>query len=954
VQSASSALVVSATLVLSISMTSAEPASAAGEPRIGGHAAQQIAALLAEKAARSPAQQKIDSGLLRAIRENRGEPGAPGADLPPVRGVVDENGLVAARITAVVSDSLLKVLDALGARGVSAFAELREVNATLPAQKIEALAARSDVFFVTTRDEGAPASAYGLPVSEGDRTHKAFDARHTYGYDGTGVKIGVISDSVDFLTSSQLSGNLGSVTVVPGQSGIPGAGEGTAMLEIVHDLAPGASLYFASSGGSPAQMAANIATLRSTYGCDIIVDDWFFYDESPFQDGPVAQAVNAVTSGGGIYISAAQNDGNLDAGTSGTWEGDYANGGTLSSLPGGGAGGTVHDFGSGAQSALVTSGSGYRYALFWSDALGASSNDYDLFVLDSTLTNVLDSSTNVQSGTQDPYERPLNRYVTSGDRVVIFKHTAAASRFLHVVAYRGRLDKSTAGAVKGHAAAADAIATAATPASGPYPNPFTSSAVVETFSSDGPRRVFYQANGTAITPGNFSSTGGAVRDKPDLTAADGISTSIPAFTSYYGSSAAASHAAAIAALVKSANPALTAAQVKSTLTASAIDIMAAGWDRDSGNGVVMADAALASLAPTHVANLALTGFALVEAPGANGDGGVEPGESGKLTLTLTNGGAVTATGVSATLSLANAIPGVSITDGGPHTIGTGSIAAGASAANGTPFAIALDPGATCGQEIDLVVHVTFGSGAPGASPLALGLRIETGGPPLVISQTLDPTAPVSGTFYTASGGTQTGLLNANERVSACDDPKTTPGLATASGSRRYDAYTVTNGPADRCITVRLSSPCDVDGARQLFVAAYDATGFDPAHPDQHYLADAGVLTLGVDEAFSFTAPASAPYTVVVSEVNAGATNSQACAYTLTIDGPPCHSLSGKHGDANGDDNVDIADVFYLINDLFAAGPAPVGFGDSNGDGVLTIADVFYLINYLFASGPAPV
>jgi streptogramin lyase len=59
------------------------------------------------------------------------------------------------------------------------------------------------------------------------------------------------------------------------------------------------------------------------------------------------------------------------------------------------------------------------------------------------------------------------------------------------------------------------------------------------------------------------------------------------------------------------------------------------------------------------------------------------------------------------------------------------------------------------------------------------------------------------------------------------------------------------------------------------------------------------------------------------------------------------------GDANGDGWVTVADVFYLINNLFAGGPAPIGSGDANGDGSVTVSDVFYLINYLFAGGPAP-
>ncbi len=62
---------------------------------------------------------------------------------------------------------------------------------------------------------------------------------------------------------------------------------------------------------------------------------------------------------------------------------------------------------------------------------------------------------------------------------------------------------------------------------------------------------------------------------------------------------------------------------------------------------------------------------------------------------------------------------------------------------------------------------------------------------------------------------------------------------------------------------------------------------------------------------------------------------------------------GPRGDANGDGAATVADIFYLINFLFAGGPAPIGVGDANSDGAVTVADIFFLINYLFAGGPAP-
>ena len=115
--------------------------------------------------------------------------------------------------------------------------------------------------------------------------------------------------------------------------------------------------------------------------------------------------------------------------------------------------------------------------------------------------------------------------------------------------------------------------------------------------------MFYFPNGTPITPGNFSSTGGAVFQKPNITAADGVTTDLPSgsLDPFYGTSAAAPHAAAIAALLKSYNTNLTALQIRSVLTNTALDIMSPGVDRDSGAGIVMA---LAALEASPLPNLA--------------------------------------------------------------------------------------------------------------------------------------------------------------------------------------------------------------------------------------------------------------------------------------------------------------------------------------------------------------
>jgi hypothetical protein len=61
------------------------------------------------------------------------------------------------------------------------------------------------------------------------------------------------------------------------------------------------------------------------------------------------------------------------------------------------------------------------------------------------------------------------------------------------------------------------------------------------------------------------------------------------------------------------------------------------------------------------------------------------------------------------------------------------------------------------------------------------------------------------------------------------------------------------------------------------------------------------------------------------------------------------------GDANTDETVDLQDAVFLINYIFAGGPAPqqMTLGDVDCSGSINIADAVRLIIYLFSSGPAP-
>jgi subtilisin family serine protease len=159
---------------------------------------------------------------------------------------------------------------------------------------------------------------------------------------------------------------------------------------------------------------------------------------------------------------------------------------------------------------------------------------------------------------------------------------------------------ATAGQTSGHSAARDAFSVAAVDVAGAggAGGVFDGTESVESYSSDGPRRVFYEADGSPITLGDFSSSGGELRQKPDLAAADCVSTATPGFLPFCGTSAAAPHAAAVAALLLElgGGAPVTPEDIRDALTGTALDIEAAGTDRDSGAGIVEAFGAAAAIA----------------------------------------------------------------------------------------------------------------------------------------------------------------------------------------------------------------------------------------------------------------------------------------------------------------------------------------------------------------------
>ena len=683
------------TLFLLVTALGGHPARGAALPAA---AIDQIESLQLEKTSRNSAQRKLDSQLLFACREHRGERIAAGVRhlRPQLRHRQGDRVLI--DIRADVTPRLLQTLQDAGGTLVNHFAQHRAVRAWVSLGALEQLAGLGEVERVRPASEAT--TNVGAVTSEAESTHLVGVARKAYAINGEGVKIGVLSDGVTHLAESQARGELPSVNVLPGQAGVSDTGEGTAMLELVHDLAPGAELYFATAFAGTASFAENIRSLHAA-GCRIIVDDVTYFDEPPFQDGPISRAVSDVSAAGTLYFSSAGNSGNKNDGTSSVWEGDFADGGPASI----GRGGRLHTFGPSTVNPLLPGGGFRRVDLHWNDPIGKSANDYDVYVLDSA-GNVVASSNNTQNGNDDPYES-INSLGT-GDRIVVVKFSGAA-RYLRLSAGRAYLTYSTTGVTYGHNAsgASNAFSVAATwvrssaaPFSGGAANP------VEIFSSGGPRRMFYAPDGTALTPGNLTSTGGVVLQKPDFTAADGVSTSVPGFESFFGTSAAAPHAAAIAALLWSYNPALTPAQIRTALVQTALDIEEPGPDVDSGAGIIMLPAAIEASPSPAPKLLADT----VQLAGGNGNGLLDANECNQLFVSIRNGiGASGQIARDVQATLRSLTPGVSVD---PSPIAFPDVPASESRTNTVPFFIATAPTFVCGTgaELELTIQsITAGT-----------------------------------------------------------------------------------------------------------------------------------------------------------------------------------------------------------------------------------------------------
>jgi Ca2+-binding RTX toxin-like protein len=515
--------------------------------------------------------------------------------------ILDETGnQVLVRITGTDTDSLLTELEPFGFELTGSEPELHFVEGFVSIPQLEALDSLEDAGLLGVLPIYQPIVSVGSVTSQADSVLEADLVRTAspISYDGTGIEIGVLSDSYNNLggeANDIASGDLPNDVDVLQDLGGGGIDEGRAMLQLIHDLAPGADLSFATAFTGVAGFANNIRALAAN-GADIIVDDIGYLTEPFFQDGAVSLAVNDVVADGVAYFSSAGNSS------------DVAYESTQVDFVSDPSGFVFYDFdpSSGVdtrQRITVPNGSQLRLSLQWDDPFFTSNgvdSDIDVYLLNPN-GNVVARSIEDNIANQTPVEFLVfnnNTGQTNFDVLITRFSGPEPERLKYIPFGIGSNANSiyqefatNSPTVFAHPAATGAMAVAAAP----YFDPTTP----EPFTSEGPTTILFDAEGNRLsTP--------EVRQTPDITAIDGTDTTFfggdfegNGFPNFFGTSAAAPHAAAVAALVLEANPDFTPDQLYQRLQSTATDIGEPGFDNVTGAGLINAfDAVFANTDPT--------------------------------------------------------------------------------------------------------------------------------------------------------------------------------------------------------------------------------------------------------------------------------------------------------------------------------------------------------------------
>jgi len=477
------------------------------------------------------------------------------------------------RLPLAAAGLKVTAVSAIDARHVEGYVSLRDARALAGLDAVRSLGVLHK-----------PMTFAGRVQSQAVALEKA-DKVQEKGIDGTGIRVGALSDSYDachnpchHAADDVASGDLPpDVDVLEDLPEGTGTDEGRAMLQLVYDLAPGSKLGFATAFNGLVDFSNNILSLRTDFGADVITDDVIYFEEPMFSDGLVARAVDKVTDKGAAYFSSAGNNG-IEA-----YEADYTPISWSEALATEAAGLTNLKFEQipkdmRPQSFHVFSGSttqGNRMALSnivtvvgeaqfdfqWDEPFNVDKvkTDYDFFIFDAKGNWIDPNSNDLVSYTTDDNvktdqaleyadlnadpDHVLGDIAQSNYQIVIGKMNKGPAEHIKYVAVNALAVSRYQGAASiwGHTAAAGGQSVAATYYAIPvFP---------EDFSAAGPTTILFDTDGNRLPKPD-------IRKVPQITAADGVDNTFfgddrdgDGPPNFFGTSAAAPDAAGVAALV---------------------------------------------------------------------------------------------------------------------------------------------------------------------------------------------------------------------------------------------------------------------------------------------------------------------------------------------------------------------------------------------------------------------
>ncbi len=643
--------------------------------------------------------------------------------------VLAENDALKARGDQLEVEIRLKelspdILDSIVAAGVevtSSHEKYAVVHGYITADRLDELAGIPQVSVVHP-PYGATRNNVGSVSNQADASIRADSARTTYGVDGTGITVGVLSDSFHdtiggtatgascgtaagctcTLTGSspQTSGDLpSSVTVLDNGPG-GGSDEGAGMAELIADLVPGADLMFRTAFRSEADFGAGITELKDC-GADVIVDDIIYFAEPMFQDGFVGQAAQDAVDSGVPYFSSAGNHSTFGVAD------DYSDVSATddTTFPPTGEDFTVFTGGNEYAAITLPAGCSVRLVLQWNEPFSGSlgtgaTTDLDLYMCTSESAAACSAVSASAQGncaggaSGDPLELGLftNTTGASATFYMAVDHycgAGGADTSADVIAFRVATFESCGSTVAyesgifdkpqiyGHAAAEGVVAVAAVfygeiDFAGAI-DPPSGQIDVESFSALGGDIPFYFAgDGTPLAGAPMT------RFKPEIAAPDGTNTTFfgsdigfdaDTDPNFFGTSAAAPHAAAVAALMLDSSGPLTPAGVTQVLSASAVDIESAGVDTLSGYGLVDAKDAVQTVTDSTTGCISTLDLSAQTISGTQYFRACDEITAGTAFGVSASGGLRLEVGSSGKITL---MPGFSVTTGGTFAAETGA------------------------------------------------------------------------------------------------------------------------------------------------------------------------------------------------------------------------------------------------------------------------------------------